>query len=642
VFGGFLFNMSIQAMNTAPLTRSSRLKETEIERLVGANEQAKAATELTKDHARNMSAPPPGRIDLAPLCKAMSTLRAAGRRLESSGMLKESTIDGFDSTNVEHIMGDVQKIIHQLAARGQLQYKDIVCSNNTVERLTEDVATWANRFAETKSLLSNTLADLKESNSSLSTAEADRDTYKGLYEELQQREVNRTKEKNSLKAVFEEAVSIRAENLCTKFQRRINELQSNLDATQKREIELEEYQRVSKIKLRRLKVTNKRQFDSIRGLERSKDQLRKHHNRLWDDFGSLRSELNAVPAELSKQAITVADLQQQIQELTVDGERDATEILLLQNDIADKAKALERMTKNEACETNGLRLAKKELRRVREDKIRIDSLLSGINVDLVKVMRSKAEAEREGSRLLEEKDELSDKLTESQGHLTKSNVRVSNLESQLSDSSRTIQDQAVELRKIREDLKDQEDKLTQVDVRTTQLSLGVGTLSGQVDNLQKSLTESRNDATSRTQELRTHEEKFRTTQRNLNHQIELCSSQGRLLEQVSTLERQAQDRDALANFLLERPRNGPILRCLVEHDDKEVRLMIRIDQDAREVHCLVLYADHTCEVRRHRMTDCSVVIRNWEPYLTLGRTDPLVLLTDGDGWDWLSGKFEVE
>lgn len=111
---------------------------------------------------------------------------------------------------------------------------------------------------------------------------------------------------------------------------------------------------------------------------------------------------------------------------------------------------------------------------------------------------------------------------------------------------------------------------------------------------------------------------------------------------MSTLERQAQDRDALANFLLERPRNGPILRCLVEHDDKEVRLMIWIDQDAREVHCLVLYVDHTCEVRRHRMTNCSVVIRNWEPYLTLNRIDPLVLLTDGDRWDWLSGKFEVE
>lgn len=546
---------------------------------------------------------------------------------------KESEIENHVGVNVKKRKIEVQGEATTVIAKqeGQLQHKDTRSRNMTVERLTKDGASWTNIFTDCNSDLNNTKAALEESTPRLKTAEANRDTFEASYEKLH--------------SLINEAAKAREEVLSAQFNRKIDGLQHDLAVARERVPKLEGRRDDREDKLRQmedLKTTNERQSKCIRDLERSKAQLQEYNNRLWNDMGNLRAELNDVPAELSKGNRTVADLQQQVQDLTEDRERDTTQILLLQNDIADKSSALEKMQEDEARLTNGLRYAKKELCKVKRGKTGVDSLLRGTSVDLLKAMRSKNEAEREASNLSEVKDELTDKLTESQGHLSKSNIRVSNLESQLQNSVTTIQDQAAELQNTRGDLKEKEGKLTQANVEITQLSSRVGALSGQFDTLQKSLTESRNDAASRSQELRILGEKFDITQRDLNHQTELCSSQGRLLEQVSTLERQAQDRDALANFLLERPRNGPILRCLVEHDDKEVRLMIRIDQDAREVHCLVLYADHTCEVRRHRMTDCSVVIRNWEPYLTLGRTDPLVLLTDGDRWDWLSGKFEVE
>lgn len=546
---------------------------------------------------------------------------------------KESEIENHVGVNVKKRKIEVQGEATTVIAKqeGQLQHKDTRSRNMTVERLTKDGASWTNIFTDCNSDLNNTKAALEESTRRLKTAEANRDTFEASYEKLH--------------SLINEAAKAREEVLSAQFNRKIDGLQHDLAVARERVPKLEGRRDDREDKLRQmedLKTTNERQSKCIRDLERSKAQLQEYNNRLWNDMGNLRAELNDVPAELSKGNRTVADLQQQVQDLTEDRERDTTQILLLQNDIADKDSALEKMQEDEARLTNGLRYAKKELCKVKRGKTGVDSLLRGTSVDLLKAMRSKNEAEREASNLSEVKDELTDKLTESQGHLSKSNIRVSNLESQLQNSVTTIQDQAAELQNTRGDLKEKEGKLTQANVEITQLSSRVGALSGQLDTLQKSLTESRNDAASRSQELRILGEKFDITQRDLNHQTEQCSSQGRLLEQVSTLERQAQDRDALANFLLERPRNGPILRCLVEHDDKEVRLMIRIDQDAREVHCLVLYADHTCEVRRHRMTDCSVVIRNWEPYLTLGRTDPLVLLTDGDRWDWLSGKFEVE
>lgn len=611
------------------------------------NDAARIAEDRRQDRTFGISA----RIDTVPLREHILALRATGQAVVACGLRTVSEIDGLRTTDVNHILNDVQTSVHATTQALQSRYQGLSHDYKLGVASTKEINDLTLHLNDCQSDPDAATTKLEESGEKLRAMEVDWDQYKEAYAEecLQHSEHQKVqdelmKQKASLEVSLDQALNSEG-SLTAESKRQIIALESDLNATRKREAEPEYCQRDSEIKLRQmedLEATNERQSKRIRDLKHSKGQFQEYNNRLWDDMGSLRAELNAVPAELSKRDRTVADLQQQIQGLTEDGERDATEILLLQNDIVDKASALERMRKDEARRTNGLRRAKKELRRVREGKTQVKSLLRGTNVDLSKVARSEYEAEREASRLVKEKDELTDKLTESQGHLAKSNIHVSHLENQLSDSSKTIHHQAVELRNIREDLKDKEDKLTQADVRITQLSLGVGKLSGQLEVLQKSVTESRNDAASRTQERSTLEEKFKITQRDLNLQTKQCSSQARLLEQISTLERQVQDRDALADFLLEWPQKGRILRCFVEHDDKEVRLMIRIDQGAGEVHCLVLYADHTCEVRRHQVTECLTEIRNWAPYLHLGRTDPLVLVTEGDRWDWLRGNFEVE